>query len=157
MLIIQNVLKLFHMHHVQWYTWIVRWTSGAGHAPQESSIAHNRACYKHLPNTTWRFQSYLQTSTRHPCKHASDKFHQTFFYSTKLNASGRKARWNLFTHEVRNLKTPAVGLTQVERNQIHTHLPRRWSCLCSTDGQSMGPEIAQLLTATSLHSKKIIH
>ena len=53
-----------------------------------------------------------------------------------------------------NLKTPAVGLTQVERSQIHTHLPRRWSCLCSTDGQSMGPEIAQLLTATSLHSKK---
>ena len=51
----------------------------------------------------------------------------------------------------------AVGLTQVERSQIHTHLPRRWSCLCSTDGQSMGPEIAQLLTATSLHSKKIIH
>lgn len=54
------------------------------------------------------------------------------------------------------LKTLVIGLTQAERSQIHTHLPRRSPCLYSTDGQSMGPETAPLLMATSLHSKKIL-
>lgn len=67
--------------------------------------------------------------------------------------AGVKVHGDIFTRQA--WLTLVIGLTQAERGQIHTHLPRRSPCLYSTDGQSMGPETAQLLTATSLHSKKI--
>ena len=148
--VIFDVLSLHMQHHVQWYTWML------GKHPKThcSLCTHNREPSK-LASTKTLLEDFSCTSRQPMQAHKWQILPNLLIFIT-LNVSGCKGTWRLFySSGMVKLKTLVIGLTQVERSQIHTHLPRRSPCLYSTDGQSMGPETAQLLTATSLHSKKI--